>query len=99
MRSWPTLEDRSGHPIVEGPLRRVTVVPPGQGVCKDVLVPGQVAGHKKNVVLPTPCPDVESAQGRGLGPALLVDIGNRGGVVGNDIHSSALQLRKEMLQG
>ena len=68
---------------------------PGQGICKDVLVPGQVAGHKKDVMLPAPCPDVQcqTAQRQGLGPAHLVDIGNHGGIVGNDIHSSALQLR------
>ena len=95
MRGWPALKDRSGHRVVEGPLRRVTVAPPGQGIRKDVLVPGQVAGHKKDVGLPALCPDVQCqmAQRRGLGPAHLVVIGNRGGIVGNDIHSSALQLR------
>ena len=50
MRGWPALKDRSGHCVVEGPLRRVTVAPPGQGIRKDVLVPRQVAGHKKDVV-------------------------------------------------
>ena len=95
MRGWPALKDRSGHHVVEGPLRRVTVAPPGQGIRKDVLVLGQVAGHKKDVVLPAPCPDVQcqTAQRRGLDPAHLVDIGNRGGIDGNDIHISALQLR------
>ena len=74
MWGWPALKDRSGHRVVEGPLRRVTVVLPGQGIRKDVLVPGQVAGHKKDVVLPAPCPDVQcqAAQRRGLGPTLLV---------------------------
>ena len=92
MRGWPALKDCSGQRFVEGPLRRVTVAPPGQGICKDVLVPGQVATRKMSCCQHHA--QTSSARRHRDGDWVhLVDIGNRGGIVRNDIHSSALQLR------